>query len=65
MNVFLNANFTKRNPDCTNVVAFVADKIEQVRAVAPNAKIVLGEKSDLARLERLWVQGGVAFYGYL
>lgn len=55
---FKNKNFTKRNYECTNVVACVAE-------TAPNANYVPADDSILEGLTQLWIEGGVRYYGYL
>jgi hypothetical protein len=57
--VFVNQNFKKRDYECTNIVACVAEK-------APDENYVPTDKPQaLQGLTRLWIQGGVEYYGYL
>jgi len=59
MKTFKNANFIKRDYECTNIVACKAE-------VAPkDGKWVECDESALNGLTQLWIQGGVAFFGYL
>ncbi len=55
---FRNSAFTKRNPDCINVVACVAD-------AAPGPNWIECEPEVLTGLMQLHRQGGAVFYGYL
>jgi hypothetical protein len=55
---FRNAAFTKRNYECTNLVACVAD-------VAPGPNWIECGDDVLAGLTKLHRQGGAVFYGYL
>jgi len=56
--VFRNKHFTKRDYECTNVVACVA-------GTAPNENYVPAEESLLDGLTQLWIEGGVRYYGWL
>ena len=57
--VFVNQKFKKRDYECTNIVACVAEK-------APDENYVPTDKPQaLQGLTRLWIQGGVEYYGYL
>lgn len=60
MKTFKNANFTKRNYECTNVVACVA-------AEAPNDGITWIETSEVevSGLDRIFIRAGIQYYGYL
>lgn len=59
MQVFMNKNYKKRNYECTNIVACVAER-------APDENYVPADKPQaLQGLTRLWIQGGVEYYGYL
>ena len=58
MKTFRNTLFTKRNYECTNIVACKAEK-------APGDNWVECDESFLANLTQLWIQGGVAFFGYM
>lgn len=59
---FRNKNWTKRNYECTNVVACVADK-------APEPYYVPCDSSFIANMQPLWLDtvGGqdVRYYGWL
>jgi hypothetical protein len=57
--VFLNRNYKKRDYECTNIVACVADDAPNENYVPANGSQVLQE------LTKLWIQGGVEYYGYL
>lgn len=58
MKTFKNANFTKRDYECTNIIACVAEK-------APEGNWIECDDSVLQSLTQLWIERGVAFYGYL
>lgn len=58
MSTFKNKNFTKRDHECTNVVACFADK-------APDENYVPADVTVLDGLTRLWIENGVEYYGYL
>lgn len=65
MEVFKNTHFTKRNYECTNVVA-----CELIRdALQPNPKAPEGyEACDpeiLSGLTSLWIEAGVRYYGHM
>lgn len=61
MATFKNKNFTKRNYECTNVVACVADEAP----VTPDNRWQPAAESTLNGLEQLYVQAGVRYYGYM
>ena len=56
--VFVNRHYTKRNYECTNVVACVAEK-------APNENWKLADLAALNGLQPLWIEGGVRYFGHL
>jgi len=58
MKTFKNINFTKLDPECTNIVACQAEQ-------APNANWVECDESCLHNLKPLHVQAGVRYFGYL
>lgn len=58
METFKNVNFTKRNYECTNIVACVAEQ-------APNANYAPADEAILENLTQLWIENGVRYYGYL
>lgn len=64
---FKNANFTRRNYECTNIVGCEAASLELAQQAMPNAKLVECKESELARmnLSQLWIQGGVRILGWL
>jgi hypothetical protein len=59
---FINKNFTKRDYECTNIVACRAER-------APNENWVPCEESELAGLQQLWIETAnglrVTYYGHL
>lgn len=55
---FKNKNFTKRDYECTNVVACEAD-------AAPNANFVPCDASELKGLTHLWTERGVRYLGHM
>ena len=58
MSYFKNKHFTKRNYECTNIVACVA-------AAAPDENYIEADETILKGLTRLWVENDVEYYGYL
>jgi len=58
MNTYRNKNYTKRNYECSNVIACVAE-------IAPNDNWVLADEDILQPLMKLWIENGVRYYGYL
>lgn len=57
-NVYRNtAHDGKRNYECTNVVACVADE--------PPAGYVLADESLLIGKTQLWIEGGIRYFGWL
>lgn len=66
MKVFKNTAFTKRNYDCTNVVACEAENNELFLAMGlVSGNWVECDRSNLNGLSQLYVRCGVRFYGYL
>lgn len=59
--VYRNRNFTKRDYECSNVVACVADRAP----VTPDCRWVEDDEGLLAGLTQLEIVAGVRFYGYL
>lgn len=59
MTVFKNKFFTKRDYECTNVVACVADQNPDP------SKWEAADESTLQGLTPLWIERGVRVYGYL
>jgi hypothetical protein len=58
LKTFRNTTFTKRNSECTSVVACQAYEAPDAHYVEASVKVLNG-------LQPLWNQGGVQFYGYL
>lgn len=63
MAMFRNKNFTKRDYDCTNVVACESE-------FAPNENYVLTSHEELnsmlkSSIQPLFIENGVQFYGYM
>jgi len=58
MKTFRNTKWTKRDYECTNVVACVAEK-------ALGEHWVECDESILAKLSPLWIQNYVQYYGYM
>jgi hypothetical protein len=58
MKTFRNIHSTKRDYECTNVVACTAEQ-------APNENWVEADDSILAPLDMLCIERGVTYYGYL
>lgn len=67
--IFRNTAWTKRDPDCTNIVACIGTTPPDAgrygtnwqEVDAPNLAAAFPGRS----LDKLWIQGDVAFYGYL
>ena len=58
MKTYRNTNWTKRDYECTNIVAARSEKpMDENWAEA--------DESILSGLMRLYIQGGVEYYGYL
>lgn len=63
MEMFRNRHFTKRDYECTNVVACLAES-------APNENYIPTTHEELNAMLRspvqpLYIEGGVQYYGYL
>ncbi len=58
MQVFKNKSFTKRNYDCTNIVACMAEN-------APDENYEPVQAVILNRLTHLYTQNGVRYFGFL
>lgn len=58
MAYFKNKNFTKRNYECTNIVACQAEQ-------APDENYVPADESVVAGLTPLWIENGVKYFGHL
>lgn len=63
MTMFRNKHFTKRDYECTNVVACLAHQ-------APNENYIPTTHEELnamlkSPVQPLWIEGGVQYYGYL
>ena len=58
MTTFINVRFSRRDPNCTNVVACVAP-------AAPNENFAPAADDVLIGLDRLHRVGETVFYGYL
>lgn len=56
--IFKNKNHTKRDYEATNVVACIAEK-------APNENYVEADESLMTRLQPLFTENGVEYYGFL
>ncbi len=58
MQFFKNKNFTRRDFECTNIVACESEQ-------APNTNYVAADKSIIEGLTPLWIENGTTYYGYL
>ena len=58
MKTFKNTSFTKRDYECTNVIACQGD-------VAPAGTWAECDESILAGLKPLWIIAGVQFFGHM
>jgi len=64
MRIFKNKNFTKRNYDCTNIVA--CEIVEEGAKVPDNYEAADEAFGAYVRnLTPLWIESGVRYYGYL
>ena len=61
MRVFRNKNFTKRNYECTNIVA--CQIIDEGAKVAEDFE--LADESILFGLTPLWIERGIQYWGRL
>lgn len=62
MNTYRNKYFTKRNYECQNLVACVA---ETAPATADDRWVLdVGSTVNVKALDRLYVQAGVTYYGH-
>lgn len=61
MATFKNANFTKRNYDCTNIVCCQAE----AKPTFGNQEWVECDESELKGLTQLYMQAGARFFGYM
>ena len=59
MTTYRNTSFTKRDYECTNVVACQSD------TAAPAGNWEVADESILRGLTMLWVQAGVRYYGFM
>lgn len=55
---FKNKNFTQRNYEKSNVIACVSE-------TAPNENWIECDESILLGKNRLWIENGVEYYGWL
>lgn len=58
MKTYRNKNFTKRDYECTNVVACIAES-------APNDNYIECDESFISNMQMLYAQNGVTYYGWL
>jgi len=58
MKTFKNKNYTKRDYECANIVACVAES-------APNDNYIEADEVILTRLTLLYKENGVEYYGFL
>lgn len=56
--IYKNKNFTKRNYECTNIVACISNK-------APNNNFIEADEKILDKLTHIYTQSGVQYFGYL
>ncbi len=59
MKTFKNTGWTKRNYECTNVVAC------QGTTAPKNGTWVECDASVIVGLTPLWIEGGIRFFGYM
>ncbi len=58
MKTFKNKNYFKRDYECTNVIACVAEK-------APNDNYIECDAFEIEHLKKLYTENGITYYGYL
>lgn len=58
MKIYKNKNYTKRDYETTNVVACIANN-------APNDNWVYSPDFNIEKLNKLYTENGVTFYGFL
>jgi hypothetical protein len=65
MATYKNNGFTKRNYDCTNIVACVTDENPNERGDWKQLDWQIATDGILNGLTKLYICNGVAYYGYL
>ncbi len=65
MKTYRNANFTKRNYDCTNVVMCQTEGNPKEQGDMRNINWTETEEAVPANMTQLWVCQGVRYFGYL
>jgi hypothetical protein len=65
MNTYRNSNFTKRNYDCTNIVACRTEHNPSERGDKTNIAWTPAVDEVINGLTMLWICDGVEYYGYL
>ena len=65
MKTFRNANFVKRNYECTNVVCCRAGSIEEAKTAIPNANWIECSDKEIERMTQLWKVGGATLFGWM
>jgi hypothetical protein len=58
MQYFKNTSFVKRDYECSNIVACLADK-------APAENFAPSDETVINGLTQIWIENGVRYYGYL
>lgn len=61
MEVFRNKNFTKRNYECTNVVA--CSRVDDDAKLPENYEPA--PESLIENLTPLWIEGGIRYWGWM
>lgn len=61
MNTFKNKNFTKRDYECTNIVACVSETAPET----PDNRWQPAPDAILTGLNKLWTISGVQYFGHL
>ena len=67
MKTYRNLNFTKRDYECSNIVACQTALIPDAGGRFPGSSAIWGlsYESILKPLQPLWIQGGVQYFGWL
>jgi len=65
MKTFRNANFVKRNYECTNVVCCQSENIEQAKIAMPGANWIECSEKEVERMTQLWKVGSATLFGWM
>jgi len=65
MTTYINANFTKRNYDCTNIVMCQSDVNPKEAGDQRNIDWKETDQPIPAGMVQLWICDGVRYFGYM